>query len=346
MRSWRLLAALAMGAFAAVVVSAPASGASLPLGEHITVLDPATGSVYTADPATGSLTLVAAGSPWVAEQPTGIDVDDSGHGYLVSTDISQVPLLGASKLWAFDATTGQASNPVALTIDDGVAPSNAWDCQGIDLRSDGVPVVTCTYFDTGTGYEISSPVDPSTGVMTTNAASGAVLLVDAGLQNLTAAAANPVSGQPFFFQWDAADPAGRDLVYDSAYPSPGIYAEVPISRPVWSADFDRDGQLFVATEGTGGEPVLATIDTASAGFTDVGDMTIAGAPLPAGDMLPLTVWGSAPMPKPSSGPSSAPSLAATGSELRMPLAVGSAAILLGATVHSRRRRTRPIAREQ
>lgn len=61
-RSVRLLAAFALVALACLAIAAPAAGATLPAGQRIPVMDPVTGDVYTADPATAALTLVATGS--------------------------------------------------------------------------------------------------------------------------------------------------------------------------------------------------------------------------------------------------------------------------------------------
>lgn len=253
----RLAAAVAFAVLAVLAMPTPASAGALPPGQQITVLDPASGNVYSANPATAALTLVATGSPWaVSQTPTALDVDDSGHGFLVTVDERTPHLLGISTLWKFDATTGQASAPIPITVVDGTTASAGFACQGLDLRSDGVPVVSCLAA-LGSTVNITGPVDPTTGVMP-GSSPDSVLFTVVGSELLTAYAVSPVTAVPFSFQWDATDPSLDEVLYNASFPHPGLYSTVPLSGPVWAADFDRDGQLFVTTEDASHLPVLAT----------------------------------------------------------------------------------------
>ena len=78
-------------AAASVFAAAPASAATLPDGQRITIIDSIAWQFYEASPADASLTAVGTGVPDELYL-TGVDVDDDGHGFAMATDYSEGPI--------------------------------------------------------------------------------------------------------------------------------------------------------------------------------------------------------------------------------------------------------------
>lgn len=292
-------------AAASVFAAAPASAATLPAGQRITVIDSDTWQFYEASPADASLTAVGTGVPGEATL-TGVDVDDDGHGFAVATDYSEGPI-GA---WIFtaDANTGLLADPVQVTVSLPEVDLDADECTAIDYTA-GVVYAACVIYSEGFTTFVG-PIDPVTGVLVPEVQLSSVEEDVPGF--LTAIAIDPISGTLYGFMpsaWTLAA-SGSTLVTDIVNP------------PVFGADFDRDGQLWITTNVAIGEgglrpvyPALATLSLTDGSSPFLEPYTLGGTLLGA-DIQPITVWGKAP------------ALAATGVNQSPAVALGAGALLL------------------
>lgn len=321
-------AALAAVSLATVLVASPASAATLPEGQRITVADDLFPSVWTADPVTADLTFV--GDSVLGddtEYETGIDVGDDGLGYAVTTMRVQEGHSN-SYLYRFDANTGAVSGRDQISIPE--HQSLALGCTSLDLAPDGTLYTVC--------YE-SNGDDPYTTVFGTLDPTNANLTPLATFieseVGFTALATNPVTGVLYGFDWDTASEIGDATIWNPVTETFGKAGE--IEKPVWAADFDRNGQLFVSTFLNDALDVdyaeLDTLDPADGTFTVADYYEFDDSPL-EDQRLPLTVWGAAP------------ALAATGATPwdALPLGLGAALLLLagGAFVATQRLQRRSV----
>ncbi|HWH96797.1 MAG TPA: hypothetical protein VNS80_00380 [Pseudolysinimonas sp.] len=312
MRASRALGFLAGStaiALATFFVAAPASAATLPAGQKITVSDgdfppvgPPAVQLYNANPANAATTAV--GSINGGATVNSIDVNDDGLGYGVGNRIVGDDFAPTPFLYSVDATTGAITNEVEIIpVSD---EDRITACDAIDLQPNGEILVAC--IDGGEGL-----LNSYIGVVTPAGAFTPFYNSDENeedAQILSALASNAVNGQLWVF-------VASDFV---AYPvdrSAGeLGAAVNLNLPVYGADFDRGGQLWATVDesGEGPEPsVLATVDLAAGNVIPVNTFTFNGAE--QFQVSGITIWGK---------------LAATGSAGvdSFPIALGSALLLL------------------
>lgn len=305
-----LTSAIVVGAVAigSVFAAAPASAATLPSGQQITVIDSFEWQFYEASPVDASLTAVGAMVPFESDYITGVDVNDDGIGYAVATFDE-----GGGYLYNADANTGTLSNDILITFNFGDVFPDADECTAIDY-TDGVIVAACQLYGDFDATYVGT-VDPATGVLTP-------IVELAGVEDflyITAIAIDPISGLFYAVAYDfEAIPQYTLWTLDEVT---GATFVTGLSRAAFGADFDRDGQLWVTSEVAigGGEfppvfPVLATLNTTDGTNPFFEPFTLAGVPL---DIFidPITVWGKE-------------ALAETGVTQNPAVGVGAAAILL------------------
>lgn len=305
-RSLGILASSTAIALSVLFVASPASAATLPEGQRITVIEvgdtETTGLFYEVNPAAAASTPV--GTPNGVET-TGIDVNDDGLGYVLgyaeSAENGYQPAL-----WPADANTGALGSGVEITLAGAVLD----ECNGIDLLPDGTIIIACEEDGDGSDIEHVGPVTPD-GVFTPAIS----LSTDAGGVEFIALAYNAVTG----VLWGFAPVDGfASFTIDLAG---GSYDLVEfMDENVYAADFDRNGQLFVSTDVPFANefslPALATVDPAVGAFTIVGPYVSTTTTAALIFVEALTVWGK-------------PALAETGGVADvLPVTLGSALLLL------------------
>jgi hypothetical protein len=309
-RTLGIIAGISAIGLATLFVAAPASAATLPAGQKITVaqgdfveVGPDAVQLLNANPADASLTVVG---PPTGATAINIDVNDDGLGYgtgsqLVGDDDYPTPVL-----FKVDANTGVISDPVFIVPTDEELVINV--CNGIALLPNGEILVACIDLRDGILNSVIGVVTPA-GAFTAFYNSDAN---DDDEQNFSALAYNAVSGE----LWAFAFPDGpAAFLVDRAAGELGdpVYLELP----VYGADFDRGGQLWATTDETGEGPVpsiLATLDLALGDVIPVNPFTLGG--VEQFEVAGITIWGK---------------LAATGSTNgaeTAPVAIGSALLLL------------------
>lgn len=291
---------------APLVAASPASAVPLPEGQHITVLDFATGIAYDANPDTAALILLGPGVPLEDDDfATALEVDDSGFGFALVAEAE-----GGVSIRPFDANTGTAGEPVIVSVPSvGVLASG---CGGLDLATDGRYYTACHVGD-GEGGELThfGWIDPTTGVLT-------VLQSFDQRVDFLALASDPVTGEFWAFEFE--DGGLRTLW--SIDTATWAFTEIrTLDQTVDAADFDRSGRLWVTSDFTPQDQVmgpssLSLLDPATGVFANIAPFVYEGENLsPYG--TPLTVWGVAPEPL----------LPVTGSS-GVPIALGAALLLL------------------
>jgi hypothetical protein len=328
MRAPRLLGLLAGTtaiALATLVVAAPASAATLPAGQKITVSDgdfppvgPPAVQLYNANP--GNAATTAVGSINGGAVANSIDVNDDGLGYGVGNRNLGENFNSTAFLYTVDANTGAITTEVQIipVSDDVVITA----CSAIDLQPNGEILIACIDGRDGVLNSYIGVVTPA-GAFTPFYDSDEA---EDDAVNFSALAFNAVNGELWAF--DASDFVAYPV--DRAAGALGV--AVNLNLPVYGADFDRGGQLWATTDVTdeGPEPsVLATVDLAAGNVIEVGPFTFNGAN--QFQVSGITIWGK---------------LAATGSTGidGFPIALGSALLLLAgaafiATARIGRRRT-------
>lgn len=311
-KSPALAASLVVGAVAvaSVFAAAPASAATLPAGQKITVIDSNFWQFFEANPADAALTAV--GTAGAANLfVSGVDVDDTGHGYAVATDFSEGPVAGY--VLTADATTGTLSNAVPVTLNFGDVFPAADECTAIDYTGGALIAACQIYSDFDATYV--GTLDPTSGVLTP------FIELNGGedfpFLYITAIATDPTTGTLYGYSWDFPSSSGVQWVLgdDLLTGGPDIF------NPVWGADFDRDGQLWITTDEPedGNEnpefiPSLATQDLVSGANPFLAFFNLGGVTLSGEDVIqPITVWGA---------------LAPTGAVQSPAGAVGAGALLL------------------
>jgi hypothetical protein len=311
-RTLATTAAVASITLAGLLVASPASAAALPDGQRITVVSNYYGNVnaapsYDANPADAVLTaLGGAVGLTEGEFVSGIDVNVAdGLGYAIIT--SRPDGWGESWIAPYNAATGVAGTAIPIVDDE----DNQYNgCLGLDLyAADGRYYTAC--FDNASGNTSAFGwVDPTTGELTE-------LNEFAGYE-FTEFASDPVTGRMFAFRFINGD-ADTYEVYEVLTNTWSFTPIDDLAKPVWGADFDRDGKLFVSTylhdnaDADYGE--LDLLNPLTAAFTVIDFYTANDSAL-EDDQLPLTIWGQ-------------PALAATGGLVdAVPLGLGAALLLL------------------
>lgn len=308
----RLLAAVAAtGALtlAALLVASPAQAATIASGQRITIASNyygAPGLVFDASPVDATLTQLPEGFTLAeGEFVSGIDVNDDGQGYAIIT--SQPDGWGESFILPFDATTGAVGPRVEIVnVSEGI---DGFGCQGLDLSTDGRWYTSCK--DAGVLFFVGW-VDPTTGEYT---------VLESYFQNflVTEFATDPTTGTIWAF---TAAFDGSSFSLNTMNPENGsLYTTHSLTKPVWGADFDRDGTLFVTSflndvvDNDYAE--LNTLSVEDGTVTVIDVVTDDGVAL-EDDREPLTVWGHVP----------APVLPVTGAGDAVPVGLGAALLLL------------------
>jgi hypothetical protein len=335
LKSRALTGALIVGAVAvaSLFAASPASAATLPAGQKITVLNQFDDQFYTASPVDASLTAV--GIPdTIAGCVEGVDVDDNGLGYAIASDVPFFSFESGcngdegalpAAVFPADANTGLLGAGVQVTLDLGLdGLRDADNCSAIDY-TDGVVTAACMIIVSEEfAVTFVGTLDPATGLMQPDFA------FDGGelpFLYVTAIATDPITGELYLFTVEAVPEGG---FFFGIYTIDEVNGLDPITEtraPVWGADFDRGGQLWVSTQDGG--PALATVALADGDFSFFEFYTLGGAEYQSW-IEPLMVWG---LP---------PTLPATGPANSTVLGVGAAvfllvgAILAAATIARRR----------
>lgn len=330
MRASRTLGTLAGStaiALSVLLFAAPASAATLPEGQRITVaansaeLDPpSTTQLFQVDPATAAGTAV--GGPDAAANPIyAIDVDNDGHGYATGT-VAVDDETHFATLWTVDANTGTFSSPVTLEI-----PSFGSEmlCPAIDYTA-GRILITCNLEGDDFFATLLGMVDPATGDVFV------IIGIEAENETFTefTALATSPTGVLWAFGYDEVAPFAAIVDIENE----SLGDRLPIvdngGDPIDGADFDRDGQLFASVRVDDVGPALAMVDLGTGSVSVVGAYPFFEL---TGGVFAITVWGNPP-----------PALAATGTASALPVALGSALLLLaGAAFFATARINRRVA---
>jgi hypothetical protein len=295
---------MAVGSLLAV---SPVFAATLPKGQKLTTVVQfvadneleSTTQMFDTSPVDAAGTPV--GNPDGPFILPGIDVDDDGHGFAVQTDITDE--FESPVLWQADANTGTFSNPVQIVPTVDITITN---CSGIDYQPGVQIIVACFSFLGGDAPESSyiGVVTPD-GDFTPFISSGGE--DENPVVTWEALARNPVTGELWAFGYEQNIPN----VYLVNQAGGTIGEGSDAGADVVSADYDRDGQLFVITAGDGGT-YLSTYDPDTASIVEgIGPVTWDDEDLTA---RALTVWGKEVLP-------------ATGADI-LPLGLGSALLFL------------------
>jgi hypothetical protein len=305
-----LLAGAAAISLAALTVAAPASAATLPPGQKITIVDalddsgPQEGPFYNVNPGDAAATPVGTGS---GAYITGIEVNDDGIGFAIGY-LSWGEEGIYATLWDADANTGTVSNPRQLLSPSGDAPD---ECDGIDLNPiTGELLISCV---------VDTPNGDVSAIFSVNKVSAEITtlmgLGGGDFQEFTALATDPITGILWGFGPFDGD---ASFIIDLDLQTAEFIAIM--DENVYAADFDREGQLFVASDLFDGAefswPALGVVDPNTGVFSFHEWFVDTATDVVLFDVRSLTIWGK---------------LAATGSTTgaeALPVALGSALLLL------------------
>lgn len=253
-------------AVAAMFAAAPASAATLPAGAKITVIEQYSDQFFDVNPATAFGTAVGTVDALIDEYVTGVDVDDSGHGYATATALVfpeeadlEGPVLEAANgfgypvggwIYQADANTGKLSGGKAVEIGI-LGDDDIWadECTAIDY-SKGVILAACIVWDEewyGTLYigEVDYDYAADYAYLEAEAVFGGE-----GFVNLQAIALSPIDGTLYGFGYGFSswviDLEGDTLEYLNE-----------TTNIVYGADFDRTGQLWLSVDTFDAIPVAA-----------------------------------------------------------------------------------------
>lgn len=360
-KSRMLVGALATGALvlASLFAAAPANAATLPEGQKISVLtDENWGQFYDVNHNTGALTAVGEGDATEGDIFTGVDVNDDGVGYAITTSYTTPPpdpdctpdpqdpdctlfqpdVPTGAYLYDANAKTGDLE--FLDTIRFFFAPdvfSYMDECTGIDY-SGGELYLACSEYDDETEGELDL-LATYIGVWDFDLEAAIPLIEldghdaeqgDFDAVPLTAIAVDPISGELYGF--------GIDCDGGCLYPiytlseDEGATFVANAEQQIYGADFDSSGQLWGTTQmpqappnlipdGDGG---LVTVNLTNGVFTSA----TAWVPQKMAVIQPITVWGKI---LPATGPADSPApLIAIG------LLLLGGTILAGVTVLRRR----------
>lgn len=313
-RGFTALAGVTALTLAGLLTASPASAATLPDGQRITVIaneftgdNEADNTYLHVNPADASGTQVGAVSSTLV---TSFDVDDDGLGY--GTGVVSDGQIGGDvpMLYPVDAASGVTGPGVPIVpVDPAVTITN---CQGIDY-SDGVITLACVNQPDAIAFAYLGTVTPD-GDFTVFYNS---VEQDETTYDFSAIAVDPVSGTLWAFGRNSDFLIGAWPVDRSSDPwtigDMVIADEVPWG--IWGADFDRDGQLFI-TISTDAPDQLATFALDTGVTSVVGFFTVDG--IEPGNVAAITVWGKKALP-------------ATGPAELLPIGLGMALLLLAGT---------------
>lgn len=286
MRAVPFVAGASAIALGSLLIASPASAATLPEGQRISVIQtlvaevgPGASQFWDVSPANAASTQVGGpvGGVVIVE---GVDVNDDGIGYAVRNDDTGegfVPYLHTA-----DAKTGTLGAGVEIVPVLG-ADIDFNVCNGIDLGSTGEILVACVQFN---GESITASYIGSvtpTGAFTPIVSSG---VNDVPVFDLRALATNPVTGVIYVF----SNSAGYIVNRVAGTLTPVAQTE----QTIHSADFDRDGQLFVIYLLDESPPQLGTLVPVTGVVTHVGSFTSGGDVL--ANIRAITVWGKKTLP--------------------------------------------------
>jgi hypothetical protein len=285
-------------ALATLFAAAPASAATLPTGQRITIIDEPAGQYYNVSPADAASTPV--GTATGIDDVTAIDVNDEGLGFALGFD----PVADWPVVYPANANTGTLGTPVPVHV----GPTPAFNCAGIDLQPNGTVIAACGIDpNDGSVTQVIGVLNPVTGELTTDVA------IEDDDFSYTALAYDAVTGVLWAFT--ESDGPGESYIVDLAAGTATFAAN--LDNYVLGADFDRSGQLFVSTVVIQGDfsSTLGTANPTTGAVTQISVYSfIVSAEGPR--VSALTVWGA---------------LAATGSTTgaeALPVALGSALLLL------------------
>lgn len=349
LKSRVLTGALIAGAVAvtSLFAASPASAATLPDGQKITVEDWDTFQFSYASPVDATLTEYGTqGIPDEDEWLEAIDVDNDGFGYAITTWYSQpviecedeeeegpcfsleyVPF-GAS-LYTADANAGSIADGIQIYVRTDPMDPESWEpvdaCYSIDY-TDGVITTACYIYGDGGPEAYIGTVDPDTARLYTD------VQVSGFSYEFLAIAKNPIDGKLYGFS-----PSG-DYVYeiildgveDDDEPVYLGYTDLTIT----GADFDSSGQLWATARSfdipaliPDGDDGLVTIELAGETEPYVFPFAEPWSDQTA-EINAITVWGAA-LPATGPGDPSVPLYAAA-------LALLAGTLLAGVSVLRRR----------
>ncbi len=319
LKSRILTGALVVGSMtvASMFAAAPASAATLPSGQQITVIDYIEGDsqFYAASPADATLTAVGAAQGLGDDQIVAVDVDDTGHGFALTNFGGDA---SGSALYVADANTGTLTGAVQVMLDFLDVQVEADFCTALDYTGGILMAICYEEFEEGdVGYW---------GILDPTAATG-----EAWLTPLYQFDDDLETNEFLYFDSMAVDPVSG-LVYAVAYPDgaalytlsedAGATFVTWMDEPAFGLDFDRSGQAWVTTvtfvdtaEQPAAVSALATLDLADGSNPFLQAMTVDDDLLFVPLVQPITVWG-------------APALADTGTEAPVQAAAGAAGLLL------------------
>lgn len=315
MNKSRVLAgALTAGALTitSLFAAAPASAATLPPGQRITVIDYVDGSAYSydANPETAVLTAVRGPLGIGQDEIAAVDVNDDGIGYALANYYSDGDF---STLFEYDANTGLFGEAYDMVLDFGDVTTGADYCSALDLTG-GVLMAIC--YDDVEGTDVGY-----WGIVTLLPEESVALLApiyqfdNDEYVYFDSMAVNPVDGLVYAVGYPFEEPPTLYTLSQDA----GATVVTEMEREAYGLDFDRSGQAWVTTwtEYPAVEAIsaLATLDITNGTNPFIAGMTVFDEVLPDPLVQPITVWGHAPV-LPATGP--------TG--LSVP--IGAAALLL------------------
>ena len=333
MRMSRALpAALVAGGFAiaSLFFAAPASAATLPAGQKITVVDTNTWQFSHASPVDATLTPYGP-APVIPfeEYVEAVDVDDDGRGYAFSTWYEYTepvecgeeepecePAFGyftpfGATLYVADAAAGKLSSGIRVEVMTDPEDPESWEwaesCLAIDY-SGGTILAACNiYGDDGPDTAYIGQVDPDTARLYPD-----TIVSGEDFVELQAIAKNPKTSTIYGFGTDHG-------VFILTLEEGPLMGPGSIEWAVTAADYDRDGVLWVSAyypQGQAdrallpGEQGLAIFDPETGEFPFDAVWTE-----PEAVIFALTVWGKETLP-------------ATGPAPAAPIAAGAAGLLM------------------
>lgn len=319
-------------AIASLFAAAPASAATLPPGQKISVVDTNTWQFSNASPVDAALTPTGT-TPGVlpeSQYVEAVDVNDEGKGYALTTtwlwpeepevpdDCEEnpqqegcepffpQPYPAGATLYTADANTGVLSNPITVQVQTGsldepnIGPADS--CFALDY-SGGKLLASCNFYGDGNSAWVGY-IDPATGILLPETE-----LYGEDFVEFQAIAVSPINGDIWGFEdYDA---------YLISLNNEPAYRVGGVEMSIWAADFDRSGQLWVSAYRPDeapqrviepGEEGLAILNLGTGNF----DFNAAWSD-PNARINSLTVWGV---------------LAATGSTMSIAPAVAASGILL------------------
>ncbi len=311
MRASRILGVLAGTtaiALATLTVAAPASAAKLPLGQKATIVENygevSPGQFYDVNTDTGASAPIGSPSEFALE---GIEVADDGIGAAIGfatfgEDDSPTPAI-----FPANANTGTLGAPVQILF-NGDVPLDL--CEGIDLVN-GTFLISCVFNDDVVSSYVGQ-VNVTTGEFIPF-----ITLDGEDYLQFQAIANDVVTAQ----LWGFALVGGATIAFQIDLENDIVTEFGEFDEPVFGADFDRDGKLWVSTltQLTDPEidlPAIALADPFMGTQTDVRPYVDIATDTSLVVIPNLTIWGA---------------LAATGSTpapSRCPSRLGSALLLL------------------